>query len=317
MAESPDGFLRYLDESGAGLANQGWKDSGDSMRDAVGAIAEGPIALVETQAYAVEAAYGAADLLEAVMGVSGDPWREWADALADRVRARFWVRGDGAGPALLSMALDGAGRQVDGVGSNMGHVLGTGTADGGRGGPGARAGSSSPTCSDRSGSAPSRAPTRPTTRSGYHTGSVWTHDTAIGAWGLARTGHGGGGRGARALVEVAAASGYRWPELYSAEPVLGRPAPYPASCRPQAWAAASAGLWSVPLGLRADLPRAGSTSTRSSRRPSAPWRSTACGWAVSPSASRSTPRWRRRCDRSRRHRRRHRLTAPPLGTDSP
>jgi glycogen debranching enzyme len=55
---------------------------------------------------------------------------------------------------------------------------------------------------------------------------------------------------------VAAASGYRWPELYSSEPVLDMPAPYPASCRPQAWAAASAGLVvTTALGLRADVPR--------------------------------------------------------------
>jgi hypothetical protein len=37
--------------------------------------------------------------------------------------------------------------------------------------------------------------------------------------------------------------------------MMGRPAPYPAACRPQAWSAASAGaLVSVALGLRADLP---------------------------------------------------------------
>jgi glycogen debranching enzyme len=35
--------------------------------------------------------------------------------------------------------------------------------------------------------------------------------------------------------------------------MMGRPAPYPASCRPQAWSAASAGvLVSVALGLRPD-----------------------------------------------------------------
>ena len=37
--------------------------------------------------------------------------------------------------------------------------------------------------------------------------------------------------------------------------MMGRPAPYPASCRPQAWSAASAGvLVTVALGLRADVP---------------------------------------------------------------
>ena len=134
VERSPDGLLRYVDESGHGLANQGWKDSADSMRRRDGSIAPAPIALVETQAYAVQAARGAAHLREAVLGSSGDDLRSWADALADRVRDSFWVDDD-AGP-YLAMALDGDGRPVDGVGSNMGHVLGTGTltADGERDG---------------------------------------------------------------------------------------------------------------------------------------------------------------------------------------
>ena len=53
-----DGFLEYIDASGHGLANQGWKDSGDSVRFADGRIAEGPVALCEVQGYAYEAAMG-------------------------------------------------------------------------------------------------------------------------------------------------------------------------------------------------------------------------------------------------------------------
>lgn len=253
VAESPDGFLRYLDESGTGLANQGWKDSGDSMRDASGAIAEGPIALVETQAYAVEAARGAADLFEQVLGEDGSEWRSWADALGSRVRDHFWVRGEG--PALLAMALDGHGRPVDGLGSNIGHALATGMLDEAETRRVAHALAGPDLLgplgiSTLSRSNPAFNPI------GYHTGSVWTHDSAIAALGLARTGHAQGAAAvARALVDVSAASDYRWPELFGAEPVLGRPAPYPASCRPQAWAAASAGaLVSVLLGLRADVP---------------------------------------------------------------
>ena len=91
---------------------------------------------------------------------------------------------------------------------------------------------------------------------GYHTGSVWTHDTAIVALGLAREGlTGPAARVAQALVASGEAFDYRWPELYSGLPMLGRPSPYPASCRPQAWSAASAGaILTVALGLRADLP---------------------------------------------------------------
>jgi glycogen debranching enzyme len=253
VEDSEDGFLRYVDESGLGLANQGWKDSGDAMRDAAGRVAEGSIALLETQAYAVEAARGAADVLEQVLGVDGDRWRGWAAELAGRVRDAFWVT-DADSP-YLAMALDGQGRRVDGVGSNMGHTLGTGLLT-----P-----TEEDTVASRLAEPDLLGPLGISTLSrdnpaynplGYHTGSVWTHDTAIAAWGLARAGHGSSAATVlRSLVDVAAASGYRWPELYSSEPVLNSPAPYPASCRPQAWAAASAGLViSAALGLAADAP---------------------------------------------------------------
>lgn len=223
------------------------------MRDAAGRVAAGPIALLETQAYAVEAAHGAAAILEQVLGVSGDSWRLWADELAGQVRSTFWVRN--SQQPYLAMALDGQGRRVDGVGSNMGHALGTGLLTPAE----ERAVASRLVEPDLLGplgigtlsrNNPAYNPL------GYHTGSVWTHDTAIAAWGLARTGHGAyAARALRALVDVAAASDHRWPELLSAEPVLDRPAPYPASCRPQAWAAASVGfLISALLGLTADAP---------------------------------------------------------------
>ena len=67
-----DGFLEYLDTTGHGLANQGWKDSGDSIRWHDGTIAEGPIALCEVQAYAYEAALNGAALLDAFGRSGGD-----------------------------------------------------------------------------------------------------------------------------------------------------------------------------------------------------------------------------------------------------
>src|SRR5665648_921365 len=51
-----DGFLEYADTTGRGLANQGWKDSGDSVQWRDGTLAVGPIALCEVQGYAHEAA---------------------------------------------------------------------------------------------------------------------------------------------------------------------------------------------------------------------------------------------------------------------
>ncbi len=63
-----DGLLKYLDTTGTGLANQGWKDSGDSIRWRDGRIADAPIALVEAQAYAVEALNHAARTCSAGSG---------------------------------------------------------------------------------------------------------------------------------------------------------------------------------------------------------------------------------------------------------
>ena len=51
-----DGFVEYVDTSGRGLANQGWKDSGDAVRFRDGRLAEPPIALAEVQGYAYRAA---------------------------------------------------------------------------------------------------------------------------------------------------------------------------------------------------------------------------------------------------------------------
>jgi glycogen debranching enzyme len=89
---------------------------------------------------------------------------------------------------------------------------------------------------------------------GYHTGSIWTHDTAIAALGLAREGHTAeAATVARSLLAAAEAFSYRWPELYSGIPLAGAPTPYPASCRPQAWSAAAAvALLTVALRPRPD-----------------------------------------------------------------
>ncbi len=250
-----DGFVRYLDRSGRGLANQGWKDSGDAVRFRDGRIAAGPIALCEVQGYAYQAAVQGADLLSA-FGLPGEQrWREYAVELARRFRERFWVDGpDGRYPAL---ALDRDGRPVDSLTSNIGHLLGTGLLDGAESDQVARA-LAGPALSGGYG-----LRTMSTTDAGfnplsYHCGSVWPHDTAIAVTGLARAGY---GAEAAVLVEgvlaAAEAFGYRLPELYGGDDrvTLGRPVPYPAACRPQAWsAAASVAILAAALGLEPDVP---------------------------------------------------------------
>lgn len=235
-----DGFLEYLDTSGHGLANQGWKDSGDSIRWHDGSLAEGPIALSEVQGYAYEAARGGADLLEAFGRPDADAWRDYAATLALRFRESFWCS-DGLGryPAI---ALDAQKRAVDGVSSNMGHLLGTGILSADEEAvvvarlidPTMFSGFGIRTVSTTNGGF---WPTR------YHAGSVWTHDTGIIISGMARAGFADEAAVvARGLLDAAEGFDWRLPELFSGHAAadLPRPVPYPASCRPQAWAAASA-----------------------------------------------------------------------------
>ncbi|CAM5699295.1 hypothetical protein KAURM247S_08503 [Kitasatospora aureofaciens] len=122
-----DGFLEYVDSTGRGLSNQGWKDSSDGIRFRDGRIAEAPIALSEVQAYAHEAAVRTADLLEAFGRPGAAHWRRWARDLRQRFRDRFWTEdADGRYPVV---ALDRDKRPVDSIASNLGHLLGTGLLD--------------------------------------------------------------------------------------------------------------------------------------------------------------------------------------------
>lgn len=253
-----DGFVSYIDESGQGLANQGWKDSWDAVQYHDGRIASAPLALCEVQGYAYEAATAGAELLDAFGQDGADRWRQFAAGLTERFRARFWVEDDhGAYPAI---ALEDDGVAVDSLSSNIGHLLGTGLLNetesdlvAGRllssdlnSGFGLRT------------LAASSAGFNPLS---YHCGSVWAHDTAIAIAGLSRT-PGTTSRAAlvslvEGLLSVAEGFRYRLPELYGghARGELSAPLPYPASCHPQAWAAASAvAVAAALLGIQPDVP---------------------------------------------------------------
>ncbi|MEU8025065.1 glycogen debranching N-terminal domain-containing protein [Micromonospora haikouensis] len=250
-----DGLVEYVDTTGHGLANQGWKDSGDAVRFRDGRQAQAPIVLAEVQGYAYEAAVAGAALLDAFDRPGGDRWRAHAARLADRFRATFWVDGPhGPQPAL---ALDRDKRPVDSLTSNIGHLLGTGlltddesaqvarllTTEALAGGFGLRTMSTGD-----AGFSPLS----------YHCGSIWTHDTAIVLAGLARAGYRTAALGlADGLLAAAEAFDHRLPELYGGDDrgLLGRPVPYPAACRPQAWSAASAVLLlQAGVGLYPDVP---------------------------------------------------------------
>ncbi len=248
-----DGLLEYVDETGTGLSNQGWKDSGDSVQWRDGRLAEGPIALCEVQGYAYEAARHGADLLEAFGEPGAEEWRAWAERLRARFHQVFWVEdADGRYPAI---ALDAQKRPVDSVTSNMGHLLGTGLLDQEQ----ARAVARRLVADDMSSGFGLR--TLSTRSAGYwplsyHGGAVWTHDTAIVVAGMVREGrHDEAAVLADGLLAAAAAFDYRVPELHSGDAGVSAPAPYPAACRPQAWsAAASVQVLSAVLGLAPDAP---------------------------------------------------------------
>jgi glycogen debranching enzyme len=241
VAADPRGFLAYHDPSGRGLANQGWKDSGDAVRWADGSLAGGPIALSEAQGYAVRAARQAADVLDAVGRGGTDELREWADALSDRFRTAFWVE-DEVGSRYPAIALDGEGRAVDGAASNMGHLLGTGILDADE----RRlvvARLMDPTLFSGFG-----IRTLSTTNGGYwpmryHAGAVWPHDTAMIIDGMLSDGFLAEAKTvAEGLLAAAASFDWRLPELFAGVPrdESSRAIPYPAACRPQAWSAAAA-----------------------------------------------------------------------------
>ncbi|HET6356425.1 glycogen debranching N-terminal domain-containing protein [Streptomyces sp.] len=250
-----DGFLEYIRAREDGLANQGWKDSADAVQSADGRLAESPIALAEVQGYAYEAALAGADLLRAFGRPGADRWTEWADRLARRFRSAFWAE-DVTGP-YVAIALDRHKQPVDGVTSNAGHLLATGilspqecTVVAER--------LARPDMDSGWGLRTMSAHSRGFNPLGYHTGSVWAHDTAITVAGLAATGHHTAAAALLdGLLEAAGGFDYRLPELHSGEQRRPgtRPAAYPASCRPQAWAAAAGvSLLASVLGLRPDVP---------------------------------------------------------------
>lgn len=259
------GFVSYLETSGRGLANQGWKDSRDAVRFRDSRHAEGPVALAEVQGYAHEAARSGAALFDHFGMTGAEQWRDWAAKLADRFHRAFWVEDDaGAYPAL---AVDARGAPVDSLTSNAGHLLGTGILDDAESALVAQR-MVAADMADGYGLRTMSSAMAAFAPLSYHCGSIWPHDTAVVVAGLARSGH----QDQLAvlvdgLLAAGAEFGYRQPELWGGDPrsEVPVPLPYPAACRPQAWSAASVmALVSAMLGLDPDVP-AGTLGVRPAR----------------------------------------------------
>lgn len=246
-----DGLIDYARAAETGLSNQGWKDSEDSISHADGRFPKGPIALLEVQGYAHAAWTAMAELGERLGHARAAEWRERAETVRGLVEDRFWMEDED----FYAIAIDGEGEPCRAIGSNAGHLLFTRLPAPDRA---ERVIRRLLTGEFRSGwglrtLALGQARYNPMS---YHNGSVWPHDTAIAAAGMARYGE----REAVGLLlgELYAAASHfhmRLPELFCGFPRRPGepPVAYPVACLPQAWAAGSVFLMlQASLGLDID-----------------------------------------------------------------
>jgi len=251
-----DGFVEYRRMTAKGLANQGWKDSFDSVFHADGSAAEGPIALCEVQAYVYAAKTGAAAIARALgeSEYAGALERE-AEALRQRFEDRFWLDDLGS----YALALDGAQQPCRVLASNAGHALFAGIASPERAARLARLLTGKAFFSGWGVRTIAAGQARYNPMS-YHNGSVWPHDNALIAMGLARYGHQAEVlKIFEGLIEAAVYDEFRrLPELFcgfSRRRKRG-PTAYPVACSPQAWAAAAPfALVAAATGLELDHER--------------------------------------------------------------
>ena len=232
-----DGFVEYAPHGDKGLVQQGWKDSRDSIFHADGTIAPPPIALCEVQGYVYAAKRAAAKIYAAWDDQKRQSALETEAAeLQDRFERAFWCED----LSIYALALDGEKRACRVRSSNPGHCLFSGIASPERASLVAHTlvnddffsgwGIRTIACHESRYNPLS-----------YHNGSVWPHDNAIIAAGMARYGFRDfAGRILMSLLDVSGAVDlHRLPELFcGVNRRLGQgPTLYPVACSPQAWAA--------------------------------------------------------------------------------
>ncbi|MFF2088902.1 glycogen debranching N-terminal domain-containing protein [Paenibacillus sp. NPDC058174] len=231
-----DAFVEYYQKSSKGIANQGWKDSADSVVHSNGDYAEAPIALVEVQGYVYQALTRLAPIFRSLdLAAQADSMEEEAESLREKFESQFWMEDE----QFYAIALDKDKKRVDSVTSNPGHILMSGIASPER----AKAVAERLVAPDMFGGYGIR--TMSTDAAGYnpmsyHDGSIWPHDNSMCLLGLSSSGF---TKEAITVMQglMKAAEGfeyYRLPELYCGyDDTLGSPVPYPVACSPQAWAA--------------------------------------------------------------------------------
>ena len=262
-----DGFVEYSRANETGLVNQGWKDSADAVFHADGRLATGPIALAEVQAYV----FAAKCLIARCARRLGYPDRadvleEESRRLAEHFECAFW-RED---LQMYALALDGAKEPCCVRTSNAGQVLFTGIARPDHAATVATALLAPDLFAGWGIRTVSRREIRYNPMS-YHNGSVWPHDNALIALGLARIGAKGAvDRVFNGLFDAATHMDlHRLPELFCGfQRARNRgPTRYPVACAPQAWASAAPFcLLQAALGLELD-PAAEELRLRNPRLP--------------------------------------------------
>ena len=230
-----DGFVEYKHKAENGLTNQGWKDSQDSIMYKNGELAEPPIALCEVQSY-VYAAKNFASMLAEVLNENelAQQLATEAKLLKRKFNEIFWDEES----SCFALALDGNKKPCSVVSSNPGHCLFCGIVDEEKAfrlvatltsaemfsGWGIR------TLSEDN---------KKYNPMSYHNGSIWPHDNAIIASGMAK--YGFQKEAAKILSALFDASLFielqRLPELYCGftRRIGEGPTAYPVACSPQAW----------------------------------------------------------------------------------
>jgi glycogen debranching enzyme len=237
--ETGDGYLQYSARSNKGLGNQGWKDSGDSIVNADGTLAEPPIALVEVQGYVYLAKVSVAELYErAGDRDTAQRLRAEADQLRTRFERDFWLEDKG----IYAMALQAGRKPAAVVSSNAGQALWSKIARPDRAKKTAKQLMSDSMFSGW-GIRTLSTHERRFNPVGYHLGTVWPHDNSIIAAGFRTYGCDKEACAVMSAIVHAARyfEHYRLPEVFAgfSRSEFHIPVRYPVACHPQAWAAGS------------------------------------------------------------------------------
>jgi glycogen debranching enzyme len=231
-----DGYVEYQRNTEAGLENQCWKDSWNSILFANGEVAPSPRATCEIQGYVYDAKVRSARLAREVWGdqVLALRLQQQAAELKRRFNEDFWL----PERQFFALALDGKKRKVDSLTSNIGHLLWSRIVEEDKA-PALARHLMSPKLFSGWGirtMAEGEAGYNPIE---YHNGTVWPHDSAFVAAGLARYGfREEASRIVEAMLQASVFFRYRLPEVFAgyARSRTVYPVEYPTASSPQAWA---------------------------------------------------------------------------------